>query len=211
MNEVQRKIEELKAQAQERKEEMRQNRELQALSDPKVVEAKIKAELRDEEIAKLRNYVEQCQHIVESVPVYDTRTRTQRKWNKSAAYQFDTAVQLLTNLANNMQYSPMEHKELMFNVVPLSVSTVEQITSMFNRNTRYSNIQDEILKGTAGSEDEYKDMFRYLTLQLNVEFNLDQFDKERLDYHEKVAVARAEKMQAQHEEAKELHQQSLSL
>jgi hypothetical protein len=211
MSDVQRKIESLRTEMAARKEAMREARELNALSDPKIVEAKIKAELRDEEIDKLRTYIEQCQHVVESVPVYDTRTRTQRKWNRSAAYQFDTAVQLLTNLCNNIQYSPAEHKELMLNIVPLSVATVEQVANMFNRNSRYSNIQDTIIEGTAGNEEKFKDMFRFLTLQLGVEFNLDQFDQDKLDYHEKVAYARAEKMQAQHEEAKELHQQSLTL
>jgi hypothetical protein len=99
----------------------------------------------------------------------------------------------------------------MLNIVPLSVATVEQVANMFNRNSRYSNIQDTIIEGTAGNEEKFKDMFRFLTLQLGVEFNLDQFDQDKLDYHEKVAYARAEKMQAQHEEAKELHQQSLTL
>lgn len=200
-----------KAKIAEIKATAKAKRQLAALSNDKLLTAKATMELKQEDISHVKGLIEQCKGVIEQIEVYDTTSKQVKKWGNSANFQFDILTQLVSNLFGNVQYSNPAHKEIMLGIVNVPEVLILEFNQAMSGNTRYSSLQDQMLHGSAGNEEQLRNIVAIVGEYLGVEFNLDQFTQARLDQIEQRAVARAEKDQAQHEEAKLLHDQALSL
>ena len=208
---IEQAIAEAKAKIAAIKEQASLQRQLNSLSNDKLLTAKANLEIAQEDIDKLKSFSDVCKGILEEIPVYDSRTKQNRKWNGSAAYSFDIPVQLLTNLCGNIQYANTAHKQLMLAAVPLPEILVVEINRVFNQNSRFSAVQDLMLVGSAGTTEEFTNVVNLAGDYLGIQFNLNQFNQDRLDQIEANSVVLAERRQAEHEQAKLLYQQSISL
>lgn len=198
------KVESLKAEALVR-------RQINAMSNDTLLQAKANMEIKQEDIAKVQRLGEQCKAIVETIELYDSRKKQVRKWSNSANYSYDILTSTVSNLLANVQYSNPQHKELMLEIVNVPEVLINEFNRVMNSNSRYSPLQDQIIVGQAGKEEEVKQIVQLVGEYLGIEFDLNQFNQNKLNQIEQLAMLRAEKDKASHEEAKVLHQQSLSL
>jgi hypothetical protein len=196
---------------QQIKDEAKAQRQLSALGNDKLLTAKASLEMKQEDITKVKSLVDQCKGVLETIEVYDVKSKQIKSWNNSANFQFDILTQHITNLFGNVQYSNPQHKELMLEIVGVPEVLILEVNSLLNSNTRYSALQDQILVGTEGNADAIKSVMSLVGEYLDIDINLTQFTQLKLDQIEAKAVLQAEKMQAQYEEAKLLHEQALSL
>ncbi len=186
-------------------------RQLANLNDDILLQAQAKVEIRQDDVMKLKNMIHHCKAIVESVEVFDHRTKQNKKWSNSSNFSFDLLTQLLTNLLGNVQYSHPSHRELMIQMVPVPETVITEVNELFNGNTRFSPLQGVILEGKAGKSSEFISTMKLVGSYLGVEFDLCQFNQSNLDRIEARARMRAERDQAAHEEAQELLNQALDL
>lgn len=198
------KVDSMKAQA-------KVQRQVTMLTNDRFLEAKASLELKQEDINKVKEMIEACKSVMETVVVYDNRTKQNRKWSGSSNFNFDPLVIAVSNLFGNVQYSTPAHKELMMSIVNVPELLINEFNRIMNSNTRYSSVQDMIIQGSVESEEHVKGIVQMVGEYMGIEFNLDQFKQKNLDQIEQRAMLRAERDQAQHEEAKLLHSQALSL
>lgn len=198
------KVDSMKAQA-------KVQRQVNMLTNDRFLEAKASLELKQDDLNKVKEMIEACKSVMETVVVYDNRTKQNRKWSGSANFNFDPLVIAVSNLFGNVQYSTPAHKELMMSIVNVPELLINEFNRIMNSNTRYSSVQDMIIPGSVQSEEHVKGIVQMVGEYMDIEFNLDQFKQKNLDQIEQRAILRAERDQAQHEEAKLLHSQALSL
>lgn len=198
------KVDSMKAQA-------KVQRQVTMLTNDRFLEAKASLELKQDDINKVKEMIEACKSVMETVVVYDNRTKQNRKWSGSSNFNFDPLVIAVSNLFGNVQYSTPAHKELMMSIVNVPELLINEFNRVMNSNTRYSSVQDMIIQGSVESEEHVKGIVQMVGEYMGIEFNLDQFKQKNLDQIEQRAMLRAERDQAQHEEAKLLHSQALSL
>lgn len=186
-------------------------RQLKTLTNEKFLEAKASLEIKQDEINTLNSSIDVCKGIIDQIPVYDNRTKQNKKWSGSSNFNFDIPVQLLTNLCGNVQYANSAHKQLMLASINLPELLVIEINRLFTQNSRYSSVQEMILSGTAGTTEEYVKIVSLAGDYLGIEFDTTQFAQSNLDRIETKALVIAERMETQHDEAKLLYQKALSL
>jgi len=100
--------------------------------------AKVKLAANGQQTAQLQKLVDECAQIVASVPVYNSKTRTNRQWAGSHKYNYGTQVDLMYQLATGILYACAEHKQLLLAHTGLDLELLEQMVKSFGTPTYYS-------------------------------------------------------------------------
>ena len=100
--------------------------------------AKVKLAANGQQTAQLQKLVDECAQIVASVPVYNSKTRTNRQWAGSHKYNYGTQIDLMYQLATGILYACAEHKQLLLAHTGLDLELLEQMVKAFGTPTYYS-------------------------------------------------------------------------
>lgn len=122
--------------------------QLNVLNSEEYQEAKTKQAINKKKQSVLSSAIETCKAVISTMPIYNTKTRQDKKWAGRPTYGLGKDIELLHELCSGVLYSVEEHKTLMCGQVGLDISTVEEfLTSLGNTayySTNYSTIVEEI-------------------------------------------------------------------
>ena len=112
------------------------------------VQARVRAELKEETTTKLAMLNTACATIVEEMPIYSAKTRSNRTWNPSRQYGMGNHIVALTELLSGIRYAASEHKQQMLAITGLSEDLIEDTMEAFGSTAYYSRnyhtIVDEV-------------------------------------------------------------------
>lgn len=94
----------------------------------------------------LQTMLDECAAIVDSVPVHNAKTRTNRVWAGSRRFQFGAQINLMYQLATGILYSCAEHKQLLLAHTGLDMELLEQIVESFGTPEYYSRNMNSIVE-----------------------------------------------------------------
>lgn len=139
---------ELLAQIEAKRVEVAEKLELARLSGKlKTMEASMVIERQEASTGKLADLDKMCEEITASMPIFNSKTRENRKWRPSKVYNLGKHVEYITGLCSGIQYSAAEHKAQMLLATGLSEDLIEEVvesmgsTAYFNKN--YNVIVEE--------------------------------------------------------------------
>lgn len=100
--------------------------------------AKVRLATSSAQTVQLQQLVDECAGIVANVPVYNSKTRANRKWAGSYKYSYGTQIDLMYQLATGILYSCAEHKQLLLAHTGLSLELLDQLVQAFGAPMYYS-------------------------------------------------------------------------
>jgi len=139
------KAEVAKAQAEAQKqvsetmERVKLESQLKLATDPSFIRLKAQAQMQQSTTNKLTEIDRVCEEIVSSMPVYNSKTRENRKWRPTRVYGLGKQIELLSGILAGIQYSTLEHKQQMLTYVGISEDLIEQTLEAFGQPSYYSN------------------------------------------------------------------------
>ena len=116
----------------------------ESLFNSKVVLAASSAQTKS-----LQATLDECAAIVDSVPVHNAKTRTNRVWSGSRRFAFGAQINLMYQIATGILYSCAEHKQLLLAHTGLDLELLEQVVESFGTPEYYSRNMNSIVKAQA--------------------------------------------------------------
>jgi hypothetical protein len=173
--------------------------EIALLTNDKFLDAQVNQALRDQTTEKLTSLIDQCAGIVESNPVINRTLRQERKFNPSKRYGLGNQFALLSGLLSGIQYSVQEHASLMLEITGLSPDLIETTLQYLGQLPYFSANYDEIVAGTEGNAAQLLQNVLLIESILGVTLDKSLIKQSVLDRQHEIALAKAEKAQAESE------------
>jgi rubrerythrin len=142
-------------------------------------------------IETLKSSIEQCKDIVDSMPVYDTKSRQNRTFNPRSEYRLGKQFELLSGLLTGVQYSAREHKDQMLEVLGLNELTIELALDAMGSRTYYSKNYQEIVDGTPAEVTTLVDELQEVADALGIVLDDSKLTNKHFDRLEQMARVKA--------------------
>ncbi|AGM46859.1 hypothetical protein AD45P2_00200 [Alteromonas phage vB_AmaP_AD45-P2] len=186
------KIEQLKAQVkaiaeanaakiQEAAEVARLEATIKLESSPELMQAKVRLMSSQQQTEKLQQLVNECEQIVASVPVFNSKTRQNRVWAGGHRYGFGTQVDLMYQLATGILYACQEHKQLLVAHTGLNTELLEQIVTAFGTPTYYNRNYHTIVEPKTYDLETLKSALAVMQSDLGVVVDISQITNTHLE------------------------------
>lgn len=202
IKELEAKVAAAKAQAAEKVENQiavaRLNAQLSTATNEHLINAKARQAMTAATTNKLKELELACETIVNEMPIYNQKTRENRKWNPSRQYGLGNQIALLTGLLSGIQYSAMDHRVQMLALTELDEDTIEQTLEAFGNTAYYSKNHDLIVDEVEYDFEGIQNAV--MLLEEHFEITLDKSKLTDRTLRAKFSVARA-KAEADKEEA----------
>lgn len=163
--------------------------------------AKVKLAANGEQTAKLQQMVDECAGIVASVPVYNSKTRTNRVWAGSHKYAYGTQVDLMYQLATGILYACAEHKQLLLAHTGLNLEVLEQFVKGFGTPTYYSRNYHAIVEAKPYDLDLVHSTVQVMQSELGTVIDTAALTKENFEEEFMRAIVTADNSYQQAREA----------
>ena len=137
-------------------------------SNPILLDAKVNLAMKEEQTQSLQRLVDECAGIIASVPIHNTKTRTQRIWAGNHRYNYGQQIDLLYQLATGILYACQEHKQLLLAHVPVNLETLEQFVQAFGTPSYYSRNYHTIVEAKPANLEALQALTEVLQSQLSV-------------------------------------------
>lgn len=170
---------------------------LARLEDDNYVDNLIKLEDKKATIERIKATISICSDIVTDMPIYSSKTRENRKFNPSKEYGLGTELAELTGLLSGIQYSSTEHKAQMLAETGLDEVTIEAALDALGSRPYYNKTYALITEGKPADVTALKFYLEQICDTLQVECDLSSINQTTFDRMEALALARAEKAQAE--------------
>jgi rubrerythrin len=142
-------------------------------------------------IEALKSSIEQCKDIVDSMPVYDAKSRQNRTFNPRSEYRLGKQFELLSGLLTGVQYSAREHKDQMLEVLGLNELTIELALDAMGSRTYYSKNYQEIVDGTPAEVTTLVDELQEVADALGIVLDDSKLTNKHFDRLEQMARVKA--------------------
>lgn len=186
-----------KAAVSDKIEIARMSAELALLTSDGYNTARAVASIRESNAAKLAELNTACETIVSSMPIYNSKTRDNRKWSPSGLYGFGSEVGKLVSLLSGIQYSAAEHKAQMLAYTGLTESAIEAALEAVGGLPYYSNNYCTVVEGTPMDVTAAKQSLELLALDLGLTLDTSKLTESNATYQRAIALAKAEKTAAE--------------
>lgn len=130
--------------------------------------AKVKLAASGQQTARLQQLIDECTAIVATVPVYNSKTRTNRVWAGSHRYTFGTQIDMMYQLATGILYACQEHKQLLLAHTGLSMELIERFVESFGTPSYYSRVHNVIVESKPYSVDMVKSTVAVMQSEIGV-------------------------------------------
>ena len=120
--------------------------QLKLESSKTLFDAKVALATTGSQTSILQNLIDQCEAIVDSTPVHNTKTNTVRKWSGSRRFAFGSQIDLMYQIATGILYSCAEHKQLLLAHTGLNLELLEQMVESFGTPTYYSRNYNTVVE-----------------------------------------------------------------
>lgn len=145
------------AKVAEQVETVKLQAQLNLYTNESLQQAQAVASVREANANKLNLISKSCEAIVASMPVYDKKTRENKKWRPSGLYGFGSEVGKLVSLLSGIQYSTAVHKEQMLALTTLTESeieaTLEAVGSLPYYSKNYMTVVDGVQMDVAAASE----------------------------------------------------------
>ena len=142
--------------------------QLNMLENDNLTLARVKASLRQETSDKLTNLNTQCEQLVATMPIYNAKTKQDRKWNPSRQYGLGNQIATLTGILSGIQYSATAHKEQLLALTGLSEDVIEATLEAFGSPSYYSNNYAMVVDEVPYNLDEILNNIGLIEQALNI-------------------------------------------
>jgi hypothetical protein len=150
-------------------------------SSPELFNAKVSLAVNNSQTETLQNLVNECAQIVASVPVYNSKTRTNRVWAGGHRYNYGTQIDLMYQLATGILYSTAEHKQLLLAHTNLNSELLEQVVKAFGSPMYYSRTYHSIVEAKPACIDLITSTINVMQSELNVVVNATEITANNLE------------------------------
>lgn len=97
------------------------------------------ASISETTTTRLKTIEASCEAIVASMPVYNSKTRENRKWTPRREYGLGLHIQALSGILSGIQYSTAQHKQQLLALIPgISEDLIESTLEAFGQTSYYS-------------------------------------------------------------------------
>lgn len=151
-------------------------------SNPVLIDSQVRLQAKNEQTTILQRLVDDCAGIIASVPIHNTKTRTERIWSGNHRYTYGTQIDLLYQLATGILYSCQEHKQLLTAHVPVSLELLEQFIKAFGTPAYYSRNHHTVVEAKPANFEALQDVVTVLQSQLDVVIDTSELTENNLEY-----------------------------
>lgn len=187
------KMEAVKAETAEKVEIAKLQAKLRTLGNEQLQDAQVRVAITAEASTRLSNLELELESLVSSTPVYNKKTRENRKWTPSRQYGLGNHVQLMSGILSGILYSATEHKSLMLAHTGLDVDIIEETLDAFGSTAYYSENYQEIVPEKPANAAVLKQNLAIIADKLDVNVNLDSINDKAMANRFEIARMRAEK------------------
>lgn len=181
------------------------------LSNEAYMVSRVKLEIQQNTMTKLKELETQCEMIVNDMPIYSAKIKESRKWNPSRQYGMGPQMDILTGLLTGIQYSAAQHKEQMLAITGLSDVLVENTLAALGNTAYYSRNYGVIVDEIPYNIDDLRECLDILQDTLNIKLDLNRVTNKVLSHRFEVARLRAERELAEDVKTQELSGLSLDV
>jgi hypothetical protein len=146
-----------------------------------VFNAKVTLEASSLQTAELQRLVDECEAIIESVPVHNAKTRSSRVWAGSHRYGFGTQIDLMYQLATGILYSCADHKALLVEHTGLNLELLEEVVAAFGTPSYYSRNYHSIVEAKPFNVERVTTCIEVMQSELGVVVNTDALTKDTFE------------------------------
>lgn len=114
------------------------NATLKLESSKELFASKVSLAVKSAHTKTLKDLINDCSGIIDSMPVQNQKSRTIREWAGSRRFTFGNQINLMFQLATGIMYSCAEHKELLLAHTGLDSELLEQFAEAFGSPAYYS-------------------------------------------------------------------------
>ena len=163
------------------------------------VEFATKAEIARLNLAKLQKAEQDCAAIVAAMPIYNNKTRENRKWLPTNIFGLGMEVQALLRIATGIQYSAADHKAAMLATLGIDSVVIDMIAESMGSNTYFSTNYNTIVEGKPANIDILVPALQLLASKLGTTVDTTALNETNLRNRAEIARIKAEKDQAEYE------------
>jgi hypothetical protein len=150
-------------------------------ASPELFKAKVSLAVNNSQTETLQNMVNECIQIVASVPVYNSKTRTNRVWAGGHRYNYGTQIDLMYQLATGILYSCQEHKQLLLSHSGLNAELLEQVVKAFGSPMYYSRTYHSIVEAKPASIELIKSTVNVMQSELGIVVSTAELNANNLE------------------------------
>lgn len=210
--EVATKVAEAKEKASEMVERIQLIAQLDRATNTNLIEAGVKAQLSSDTTNKLKMLEASCEQIVASIPVMNTKTRENRKWQPRREYGLGNQIQILSGILSGIQYSATQHRPfLLANVPGISEDLIESTLEAFGAPAYYSTNYEMVIPAIPADVSKLHQNLSLIEDKLNISIDKSKITAQVFETRFEVARLRAEKDQADAEAALALQKQKIAI
>lgn len=153
---------------------------------------------------KLKETTAVCEQIVSEMPVYNEKTRENRKFNATRIYGYGNQIANLTGLISGIRYSASAHKAQMLAYTGLDEDTIDTFIDAFGSPKYYNKNYAEVVEETPADLDTILELLPVMEATLDVIIDKSGLTQKAIDKKFELARLRATKDQAEDQIALDL-------
>ncbi len=178
-------------------------------SSPTLLASKVQLNLAGQQTKTLKALVDECKAVVETVPIHNKATRTDREWAGNHRYAFGSQIDLMYELASGIVYAGQVHKDLMLAHTGLDLELLQEFLDAMGSPSYYSNRNGVYVEAKPADLEMAQSILTVLQSELGVVINTNKLNKNTLESEFVRAEIRATATLAQAEEAMSIAQLQL--
>ena len=208
--EVAAKVAAAKVQATELAERIQLTAQLNRATNPALIEAGVRAQLNTDTSSKLLTIDKACEIAIADMPVMNTRTRENRKWQPRREYGLGNHIQILSGILSGIQYSSAQHKPFLLpNLKGVSEDLIESTLEAFGAPAYYSTNYEMIVPEVPANVAKLNENLLLIEDKLEISLDKSKLTQAVFDTRFEIARLRAEKDKADAEAALALQNQKV--
>lgn len=165
--------------------------------DENFVSAAVGAKATDLVLQAIAKCEAKCAAVVVSMPLFNNKTRENRKWLPTQAYGLPLEAQALIRVAGGIQYSAAEHKQMMLATTSLNEVIINMVLDSLGSLPYYNRNYMTVVEGKPTDSKKLAQSLKLMAAQLGVTLDTSAICDNSMDARYTVAKLRAEKSEAE--------------
>ena len=143
-------------------------------SSPALFASKVQLSVSSQNTDALQNLINQCEVIINDMPITNPKSRTTRVWAGSRRFAFGSQINLMYQLVTGILYSCAEHKQLLLAHTGLTGELLEQFAEAFGTPAYYSRNFNTLVEAKPYTIENVMSAVAVMQSELNVVVDTSQ-------------------------------------
>lgn len=176
-----------------------------------ILDATVQVQASESVSNRLREITAMCEQTISSMPVFNKKTRENRKWMPSAQYGLGNHITDLTGLLTGIQYSASVHKPYLLAASGLSEDLIESTVEALGSTPYFSLNYGIIIDGTDYNLPKLLANLAVIESIIDIELDKSKLTEANLVNRTVLARAKAERALAEYELGLALKEQMITI